>query len=336
MSKMPFGFQILYLEYELKPHRDAVEWPSLCLPRYVLITVSYWIMIFDDLSLTTTWSNHGELLELSKCQNGFHRDAMDEPSLYSLRCDLIAIDQKYDRFFEVLKSLQQKNKIVEKENILKQSHQEGDPSDDVVDVVGPTNTGSLVKETVKPIEIEEDKANQAPSPFKNGEQHEKDDGIEKLSDIVVEEMLPLDIFQDLATQDASARTDEVPDMEMSLIKTIKRLSTRTGQPWHIVNEHKIPTDWAALKSSKEKTGIHSKCNMDCGIFVFVYAEYLSEVLHIPYSGIDAQYHRLRYATLLCKYESEKAENGYFSENDDPPRPRSNFAPKEIDRVLLIK
>ncbi|PHU29956.1 hypothetical protein BC332_02049 [Capsicum chinense] len=50
-------------------------------------------------------------------------------------------------------------------------------------------------------------------------------------------------------------------------------------------------------------------------------------LGIPSSGIDAQYHRLRYATLLCKYGSEKVENGYFSENDDPPRPRSSFTPK---------
>ncbi|PHT69909.1 hypothetical protein T459_25013 [Capsicum annuum] len=334
MSKMPFGFQILYLEYELKPHRDAVEWPSLCLPRCGPITVSYWIMIFYDLSLTTTWSNHGELLEFSKCQNGFHRDMMDGPSLYSLRYGLIA------------------------------SRQEGDPSDDVVDVVGPTNTDSLVKETVKPIEIEEDKANQAPSPFKNGEQHEqplpttpdeymisdtailsafttpkKDVSDDKKTPVshsrkpskiyrspilthfgssskekkklaskertkypfegyditkdspnvemkIFEEWINDGLYkqhmkkkdkddhykvncstlgfrqldfvvsfpkfknwfylmyqqnkcwndEDLATQDASARTDEVPDMEMSLINTIKGLSTRTGQPWHIVNK----------------------------------------------------------------------------------------------------
>ncbi|KAF3669764.1 hypothetical protein FXO38_07441 [Capsicum annuum] len=213
----------------------------------------------------------------------------------------------------------------------------------------PTSTDSLVKETDKPVEMEEDKANQAPSHFKNGEQH--DDGIEKQSDIVVEEMQSLDsiipvdcyniyfnllqfeqhldvimyylrkkyknknfsitrytttncffkvyidkayvnyynadVAKDLATQDESASTDEVTDIEMSVINTIKGLSTRTT----------------------------------------VYAEYLSEGLGIPYSGIDAQYHRLRYATLLCKSGSKKAENDYFSKNDDPPRPRSKFAPK---------
>ncbi|KAF3622940.1 putative zinc finger protein VAR3, chloroplastic-like [Capsicum annuum] len=85
--------------------------------------------------------------------------------------------------------------------------------------------------------------------------------------------------QALATQDTSARTDEVADMEMPLINTIKGLTTCAD----------------------------------------VYAEYLSEGLGISSSGIDAQYHCLRYASLLGKYGSKKAENSYFNENDDPPR-----------------
>ncbi|PHU10370.1 hypothetical protein BC332_22230 [Capsicum chinense] len=68
----------------------------------------------------------------------------------------------------------------------------------------------------------------------------------------------------------------------------------------------------------------------------VYAEYLSEGLGIPSSGIDAQYHRMRYATLLCKYGSVKAEKEYFSENDDPPRPRSSFTQKEKICALHIE
>ncbi|PHU13835.1 hypothetical protein BC332_15040 [Capsicum chinense] len=96
-----------------------------------------------------------------------------------------------------------------------------------------------------------------------------------------------DIGKELATQDAFARTNKIAQMEMSLINTIKELSTRAA----------------------------------------VYAEYLSEGLDIPFSSIDAQYHRLRYASLLCKYGSEKAENDYFSENNDPPRSRSKFSPK---------
>ncbi|KAM3308831.1 hypothetical protein P3S67_010575 [Capsicum chacoense] len=66
------------------------------------------------------------------------------------------------------------------------------------------------------------------------------------------------------------------------------------------------------------------------------AEYLSEELDISSSSIDAQYHRLRYASLLCKYGSKKAENVYFSENDDLPKPKSRFSTKEKDRVLHIQ
>ncbi|PHT49907.1 hypothetical protein CQW23_09654 [Capsicum baccatum] len=65
-----------------------------------------------------------------------------------------------------------------------------------------------------------------------------------------------------------------------------------------------------------------KLPKDRGAFVVVYIEYLSKELGIPSSGIDAQYHRLKYASLLCKYGFEKLENDYFSENDDPPRPSS--------------
>ncbi|KAF3639197.1 hypothetical protein FXO38_22811 [Capsicum annuum] len=89
------------------------------------------------------------------------------------------IDQKFkdlehvmnDRFSEVLKSLQQKNETVEKEKVAKQSPKEGQHSDDVADFEGhrPTSTDSLVKENDKPVEMEGDKANQAPSHFKNGE-----------------------------------------------------------------------------------------------------------------------------------------------------------------------
>ncbi|KAM3378169.1 hypothetical protein P3S68_010582 [Capsicum galapagoense] len=77
-------------------------------------------------------------------------------------------------------------------------------------------------------------------------------------------------------------------------------------------------------------------SLNCGVFVAVYAEYLSEGLGIRSLGIDAQYHRIRYATLLCKYGSVKAEKGYFGENDDPPRPRSSFTQKEKVCALHIE
>ncbi|PHU13938.1 hypothetical protein BC332_15143 [Capsicum chinense] len=115
----------------------------------------------------------------------------------------------------------------------------------------------------------------------------------------------------LATQDASTKTDEVTDMEMTLINTIKGFSLRAGQPWHLVDE-KL---WCI-------------CSCICRVS--------ERGLDIPPSKINAHYHRLRYASLLCKYGSIKANNGYFSENDDPPRPRMKFTPKETDRVLRIQ
>ncbi|KAF3660965.1 hypothetical protein FXO37_13132 [Capsicum annuum] len=108
------------------------------------------------------------------------------------------------------------------------------------------------------------------------------------------------VTKDLATQDKSARTDEVVDMEKSLINTIKRLSTCVGQSWHMVNENKVPTDWTALKSYEEKSerdpfqleyvseiAQQDSGTLDCGVFMAVYAEYLSEGLGISCSGIDA-------------------------------------------------
>ncbi|PHT43292.1 hypothetical protein CQW23_17317 [Capsicum baccatum] len=49
-----------------------------------------------------------------------------------------------------------------------------------------------------------------------------------------------DVAKDLATQDAAARTDEVHDIEMSLINTIKGWSTHAGRPWDMVNEVFVP------------------------------------------------------------------------------------------------
>ncbi|PHU04878.1 hypothetical protein BC332_25700 [Capsicum chinense] len=139
------------------------------------------------------------------------KDLVVKANLHSLESEMKAymktyIDQKFKdlehlinaRFTEVLNSLVQKNETVKQKTIVKQSRQECDPSDDVVDDAGPTSTDSAVKETDKSIKMEDDKANQAPLLLKKVEQHEKvsnhfqDVGIEKKSDIVVEEIQSLE------------------------------------------------------------------------------------------------------------------------------------------------
>ncbi|KAM3374206.1 hypothetical protein P3S68_012920 [Capsicum galapagoense] len=49
-----------------------------------------------------------------------------------------------------------------------------------------------------------------------------------------------DAGNELATQDVSTKTNEVADMEMTLINTIKGFSPRAGQPWHLVDEVFVP------------------------------------------------------------------------------------------------
>ncbi|KAF3619041.1 hypothetical protein FXO38_33101 [Capsicum annuum] len=131
--------------------------------------------------------------------------------------------------------------------------------------------------------------------------------------------------KELSTQDAFARTDEVAHIEKSLINSIKGMSTPVGQPWHHVNEvfilinyngvfywvlavialkeqyirvydsiyssrnRALPSEVQKLKTMLPTYLQYSKFfeQKDCGVFAAVYAEYLSEVLSILSSGIDA-------------------------------------------------
>ncbi|PHU14812.1 hypothetical protein BC332_16017 [Capsicum chinense] len=60
--------------------------------------------------------------------------------------------------------------------------------------------------------------------------------------------------------------------------------------------------------------------MDYGLFVAVYAEFLSDGHQIPSSEFDPQMHCIRYTSLLWDYGVNKTSNGYVSDNQDPPRP----------------
>ncbi|PHT60275.1 hypothetical protein CQW23_02638 [Capsicum baccatum] len=101
------------------------------------------------------------------------------------------------------------------------------------------------------------------------------------------------------------------------------------------------TDWPSLEAYKAKitrqTGLVNEISfdvdyvqnipqqasdsLDCGIFVCAYAEILSEGLQVHSCGFDAASQRARYASLLWHYGVEKENEGYTSDNGDPPRPR---------------
>ncbi|PHU23042.1 hypothetical protein BC332_08149 [Capsicum chinense] len=64
-------------------------------------------------------------------------------------------------------------------------------------------------------------------------------------------------------------------------------------------------------------------SLDYGVFVCAYAEILSEGLQVHSCGFDAASQRARYASLPWHYGVKKANEGYTSDNDDPPRPRKS-------------
>ncbi|KAF3678561.1 hypothetical protein FXO38_03191 [Capsicum annuum] len=88
------------------------------------------------------------------------------------------------------------------------------------------------------------------------------------------------------------------------------------------------TDWTNLEVYRNKITqrtqfLNEHSFENCGAFVAGYAEYLSEGMNVSSDDFEAEYHQMRYATLLQKYGIQKAQKDYVSKNDDPPRrPRS--------------
>ncbi|PHT35832.1 hypothetical protein CQW23_23532 [Capsicum baccatum] len=83
-------------------------------------------------------------------------------------------------------------------------------------------------------------------------------------------------------------------------------------------DQKVCTDWSMIEAYRDKMGNPfdvqyvegiSQQNigiLNCGPFVVVYAEYLSDGLQVPNDGLDAGLLCKRYAALLWKYGEAKA------------------------------
>ncbi|KAF3653813.1 hypothetical protein FXO38_15469 [Capsicum annuum] len=162
----------------------------------------------------------------SKNQDRRRKDLVVKADLHSLESEMKAymktyIDQKFKdlerlmnaRFTEVLNLLEQKNDTVKQETIVKQSRQECDPSDAVVDNARPTSTDSVVKETDKPVEWRMIK------PTKHHNFSRRDVGIEKQSDIAVEEIQQLESI--------------IPGRELDLALTIYKPPPTTPAEYEI-------------------------------------------------------------------------------------------------------
>ncbi|PHU23336.1 hypothetical protein BC332_08443 [Capsicum chinense] len=75
-------------------------------------------------------------------------------------------------------------------------------------------------------------------------------------------------------------------------------------------------------------------SLDCDVFVCAYAKILSEGLQVHSCGFDGASQRARYASLLWHYGVEKTNEGYTSDNGDPPRPRKSVI-EEIDASAIV-
>ncbi|PHT53596.1 hypothetical protein CQW23_08058 [Capsicum baccatum] len=75
-------------------------------------------------------------------------------------------------------------------------------------------------------------------------------------------------------------------------------------------------------------------SLDCGVFVCTYAKILSEGLQVHSCGFDGASQRARYASLLWHYGVKKANEGYTSDNGDPPRLRKSVI-EEIDASAIV-
>ncbi|PHU22468.1 hypothetical protein BC332_07575 [Capsicum chinense] len=74
---------------------------------------------------------------------------------------------------------------------------------------------------------------------------------------------------------------------------------------------------------------------DCGPFVAVYAEYLSDGLQVLNDGLDAGLLCKRYAALSWKYGEAKAQKPYATDVKDPRRPKSNFIALDEEQLVHI-
>ncbi|WMV09471.1 hypothetical protein MTR67_002856 [Solanum verrucosum] len=76
-------------------------------------------------------------------------------------------------------------------------------------------------------------------------------------------------------------------------------------------------------------------SMDCGVYVATLAEFQSNLLVIASDCFHSDYLRNRYASLLWRYGSDKAESGYVSENDDPRKPKGQVTPPSEEDLVQI-
>ncbi|PHT60526.1 hypothetical protein CQW23_02889 [Capsicum baccatum] len=150
---------------------------------------------------------------------------------------------------------------------------------------------------------------------------------------------PAEPADELSTQQDYAESIVMAKNEDAIANIIHGFCMPAGLPWYMVDEVYVPINYAYKGKTTQQTGLVNKIpfdvdyvqnipqqasdSLDCGIFVCAYAEILSEGLQVHSCGFDAASQRTRYAFLLWHYGVKKANEGYTSDNGDPPRPRKS-------------
>ncbi|KAF3655449.1 hypothetical protein FXO37_15938 [Capsicum annuum] len=141
---------------------------------------------------------------------------------------------------------------------------------------------------------------------------------------------------DLSLHDENVRSNKVTSVERSICEIMQGLCIPVGISWHLIDEVYVPINCkGSFHWVLEVVGLKKRC-----IRVYeslkAYAEYLSDRHQISSSNFDPEKHRTRYASLLWDYGVNKACNGYFSDNQDPPRPKRIFILSEDTKMIDVE
>ncbi|PHT39858.1 hypothetical protein CQW23_18712 [Capsicum baccatum] len=110
--------------------------------------------------------------------------------------------------------------------------------------------------------------------------------------------------------------------------SLKEYKGKITQQTGLVNEISFDVDYV------QNIPQQSSDSLDCGVFVCAYAEILSEGLQVNSCGFDVASQRACYASLLWHYKVKKANEGYTSDNGDPPRPKKSVI-EEIEASAIV-
>ncbi|KAG5621217.1 hypothetical protein H5410_006435 [Solanum commersonii] len=76
-------------------------------------------------------------------------------------------------------------------------------------------------------------------------------------------------------------------------------------------------------------------NKDCGLYVAIFVEYLSDQIETSRVDFLPEYLRKIYGALLWSYGSKKAKGAYVNENDDPSKPKGVVTPPPKEDLVHI-